>query len=45
MRAHADLSRTDWRKSRRSSAGADCVEVAVVELPAAPVERAVRPAG
>jgi hypothetical protein len=33
MRTRTDLSRTEWRKSRRSSAGADCVEVAVVERP------------
>jgi hypothetical protein len=33
MRTHADLTRTDWRKSRRSSAGADCVEVAVIRCP------------
>jgi Domain of unknown function (DUF397) len=36
MRTHANLSCTDWRKSRRSSAGADCVEVAVIEIPAVP---------
>lgn len=32
MRIRADLSDTEWRKSRRSSAGADCVETAVVEM-------------
>ena len=31
MRTRADLPGTEWRKSRRSSAGADCVETAVVE--------------
>jgi hypothetical protein len=33
MRIRADLSDTEWRRSRRSSAGADCVETAVVEVP------------
>ena len=30
MSGHPDLTRTPWRKSSRSSQGADCIEIAVI---------------
>lgn len=31
MSGHPDLARAEWRKSTRSSQGADCVEVMAVD--------------